>query len=325
MRRWAALAAITASFALLLLRCGSGGGGAGNDDVPLPDRGEPVDTGKADGPLDAGDASTRACDPAKPFATPVRLAEFDAVPHRSTPRLSADELTIYFTTIGDGSGANLSTASRLSKTAAFSGEKLLAQSTLLNDNDPSVGADHLTLWFHSNRNGTSDIFLATRSSTGVAFGTAAPIATVDRDASNENHAYFRQAASELWFISDRPAVNGGFDIYTSIRDGSAFSIPARVAEVSSLFADWEPQASEDGLTLLLASDRPGGKGKMDLWIARRPIATAKFSAPTPLVELNSVNDDQAGWLSADGCRIWFSSGRGTNDAHQQIFFAQRPK
>ena len=36
-------------------------------------------------------------------------------------------------------------------------------------------------------------------------------------------------------------------------------------------------------------------------------------------------DTWTGWLSADGCRIWFSSGRETADDHQQIFFAERPR
>jgi hypothetical protein len=76
--------------------------------------------------------------------------------------------------------------------------------------------------------------------------------------------------------------------------------------------------------MLFASDRDGGAGKMDLWIARRASTAAPFAPPTPLTELNSPNVDQAGWLSADGCRIWFSSGRATADLRQQIFFAQRP-
>ena len=172
MRRWAALGAITAPLALLLLRCGGGADDTAGGEIRLPERGPP-DGSKPDALLDAApsDASARTCDPAKPFATPVPLTELGATGHRSTPRLSADELTIYFTTIGDGSGSNLSMATRPSKTAPFAGEKLLAQSTPLNDNDPSVGADQLTLWFHSSRNGTSDIFLATRLSTDASFGS----------------------------------------------------------------------------------------------------------------------------------------------------------
>ena len=223
------------------------------------------------------------------------------------------------------SGADLSVAVRPSKNAPFAGERVLPQSTTANDNDPSVAADNLTLWFHSTRNGSADIFVASRASPDASFGDASTIPNVDQPTTNENQAYFRASANELWFISDRPAADGGFDIYVSSRTGTVFAAPTRVAELSSPADDWQPQPSEDGLTVLLASDRDGGKGKLDLWIARRASAAAKFGAPTPITELNTPFIEQAGWLSADGCRIWFSSGRETNDDHQQIFYAERPE
>jgi len=329
MRPWAVLASIAvgSSLALLFVQCGGDDAAGGDDDLLLlPDRVDSIDTGMIDGAfvVDASVPETaRACDPAKPFAAPVRLAEFDALKVRATPRLSADELAIYFTTLGDAGGSDLGIASRPSKTTPFSGEKILSQSGPANDNDPSVGADHLTLWFHSARNGTADIFLASRTSTAADFGAAAPIA-IDTDASNENHAYFRTATSELWFVSDRPG-SAGYDIYLSARDGSAFTNPTRVNELSSDASDFQPQPSEDGLAVLFASDREGGMGKLDLWLARRASVKVPFGAPVPLTELNSPTIDQAGWLSADGCRIWFSSGRESNDLVQQLFFAERPK
>src|SRR5205823_5944074 len=113
-------------------------------------------------------------------------------------------------------------------------------------------------------------------------------------------------------------------IYTSIRTGNTFSDPTLHAELSSASDEFCPQPSEDGLTIILASDRAGGKGKQDIWIAHRATTSAKFGAPVPITEINSAETDEPGWLSADGCRIWFSSGRETADARQQIFFAERP-
>jgi Tol biopolymer transport system component len=331
MRRWAWLAAVGASgpLVLLLLQCGGSGSAAEGDDIPLPGRADSPDGGSdaTDAPPDstsAGDARARSCDPSKAFGAPVRLADFDPNGARATPRLTPDELKIYFTSNGADAGADLSMAVRSSTTAPFAGETVLAQSTTANDNDPMVAADERSLWFHSNRNGTADIFMATRMTTTGPFGAAAPIATVDQPTTNENHAYFRSAGSELWFISDRAGPAGSFDIYVSKRTGNAFAAPTRVAELSSAAQDWQPQPSEDGLTILFASDRDGGAGKMDLWTARRTSVALPFDAPSALTELNSPSIEQAGWLSADGCRIWFSSGRATSDGHQQIFFAQRP-
>jgi Tol biopolymer transport system component len=336
MRSWAWLAAVGASgvtgcLALLLLQCGVTGATDAGDDVPLPNRVDGVDSGAAtdaksfDAANDtAADARVASCDPSKPFGTPVRVVDFDAKAMRSTPRLSADELTIYFTSNGADAGADLSMAVRSSTSSPFGGETVLAQSTPSNDNDPMASADQRSLWFHSRRNGTADIFEATRAGASGPFGVAATIPGVDQPTTNENHAYFRSAGSELWFISDRPGGAGGFDIYVAKRSGTAFGSPARVAELSSAADDWQPQPSEDGLTVLFASARDGGAGKMDLWIAHRSSVTVPFGTPSALTELNSPSVDQAGWLSADGCRIWFSSGRDTSDAQQQIFFAKRP-
>jgi Tol biopolymer transport system component len=323
---WLAAACVGAALALLVVHCGGGDSASDDPDLLLPDRGEPdaalSDAGASDG--SAFDARL-GCDLSKPFGTPFPLAELPPTFARSTPRLSPDELAIYFTSNGADAGSDLSVAVRSSPSAAFGSEAILPQSTMSNENDPSVSADQLSLFFHSNRSGSSDIFVATRTSTSTPFGVAVPVAPPDQPTTNENHAYFRSAGSELWFISDRDGGAGGFDIYVAKRSGTAFAAPTRVAELSSPAQDWQPQPSEDGLTILFASDRDGGAGKMDLWIARRADAAAPFGMPTPLTELNSPNVDQAGWLSADGCRIWFSSGRGNGDTRQQIFHAERPQ
>ena len=331
MRPWAWLAAAGASgsLALLLLHCGSTGATDGGDDVPLPNRVDAHDSGVTTDAMSAdvtktSDARVASCDPSKPFGTPVRVADFDPNAARATPRLSPDELTIYFTSKGADAGADLSMAVRASTSLPFGGETVLAESTPSNDNDPMASADQRSLWFHSNRNGTADIFVATRATASGPFGAAATVPGIDQPMTNENHAYFRSAGSELWFISDRPGGAGSFDIYVAKRTGSAFGAPLRVAELSSAAQDWQPQPSEDGLTILFASDRDGGAGKMDLWFAHRSSVSAPFGVPSALTELNSPSVDQAGWLSADGCRIWFSSGRATSDAVQQLFFAKRP-
>jgi Tol biopolymer transport system component len=333
MRRWAALAGtgVLAAPALLLAQCGTSSSSTESDDIALPDRVDPADAGTVDAsPLPSPDASVPdaalpGCDRTKPFGAPVRLAEFDAASPRATPRLSADELTIYFTTRGSGNGTDLSSAKRPSRSAPFAGEVVLAQSSAANENDPSVSADDLSLWFHSVRNGSADIFTASRASSTAAFGAETSLTVVNQAMTNEVQPYFRVAGNELWFASDRPAVAGaaGYDIYVAPRVAAVFGAPKRVAELSSASQDQHPQISEDGKTIIFSSDRAGGKGKLDVWMATRADASGAFDKPVPLTELNSANVDQAGWLSADGCRVWFSSGRTSADTIQVLFSATR--
>ncbi len=313
---------------MLLVHCGGDDSGESDGDLPLPDRTGVADAGTSDSASPPADATPEAsgpgCDPSKPFGTPFPLAELPAATTHATPRLAPDELSIYFTTNGADAGTDLSMAVRASTSAPFGPETVLPQSSPVNENDPSVSADQLSLYFQSGKNGTLDLFVATRATKSVPFGTAAAVPVIDLPTSNEAHAYYRSATDELWFVSDRLGGAGSYDIYVSKRGPGGFAAPTRITELASPNQDVQPQPSEDGLTVLFASDRDGGAGKLDLWIARRGDAAAPFGTPKPLTELNSPNIDQAGWLSADGCRIWFSSGRGSADARQQIFHAERP-
>ncbi|HJU48217.1 MAG TPA: hypothetical protein VJ689_08795 [Gaiellaceae bacterium] len=53
-----------------------------------------------------------------------------------------------------------------------------------------------------------------------------------------------------------------------------------------------PIQSEDGLSLYMASNRPGGKGGLDIWVATRTSTSAAWGAPQNLGEpVNSAADD----------------------------------
>jgi hypothetical protein len=53
-----------------------------------------------------------------------------------------------------------------------------------------------------------------------------------------------------------------------------------------------PIQSPDGLSLYMASNRPGGRGGLDIWVATRTSTTAPFGAPQNLGEpVNSAADD----------------------------------
>lgn len=324
MRGWArrAPALVVCALALRLVQCASE---AGPDDpnVGLPprvDREGGADADFSDVQTIVNDTGVPSCDPSKPFGAPGRLAEIDAGIQAATPRLSHDELTLYFTT--QGNGTDLAKITRMTPMGAFGQPSILAESTAANENDPSVSVDHLRLFFQSTRNGSSDIFTARRASTTVPFGPVSPIGPVNTDA-GESHAYYRQATGELWFVRDEGVT--GYDIFVSKENGATFDPPKKVTELNSGDQDWQPQISEDGLTVVFASNRDGGKGGFDLWTAKRATATAPFSTPTPISELNTDAVEFAGWMSADGCRIWFSSTRADAGGNSQLYYAQRPR
>jgi len=80
---------------------------------------------------------------------------------------------------------------------------------------------------------------------------------------------------------------------------SAWGAPQKVHEVAGNHADLNtasldgcPIQSPDGLSLYQASNRPGGRGGLDIWVATRPSTSAPWGAPTNLGEpVNSAADD----------------------------------
>ena len=69
-------------------------------------------------------------------------------------------------------------------------------------------------------------------------------------------------------------------------------IPGWSPELNTTSLDGCPIQSPDGLSLYMASNRPGGRGLLDIWVARRPSRDAGFGAPENLGEpINSASDE----------------------------------
>src|SRR5262245_65446928 len=70
------------------------------------------------------------------------------------------------------------------------------------------------------------------------------------------------------------------------------TIAGNSSELNTPSLDGCPIQSPDGLSLYMASNRPGGKGGLDIWVATRSSTSAPFGAPQNLGEpVNSAADD----------------------------------
>ena len=68
--------------------------------------------------------------------------------------------------------------------------------------------------------------------------------------------------------------------------------PATARSSTRRRPDGCPIQSPDGLSLYMASNRPGGKGGLDIWVATRATTSAPWGAPQNLGEpVNSAADD----------------------------------
>ena len=114
------------------------------------------------------------------------------------------------------------------------------------------------------------------------------------------------------FSSPRLGGLGGEDTWLATRTqpSAAFEEPVNLSEVNSGSGDTGPSWSPDTLSIYFASDRPGGSGGNDIWVATRPDPQSPFEAPVNVAELNGSDSEIGPELSADGTEIVFTSNCG---------------
>jgi Tol biopolymer transport system component len=114
----------------------------------------------------------------------------------------------------------------------------------------------------------------------------------------------------MYFASTRPGF-GDYDIYTStLGDDGTFGPAVLVPELSTPQLDGHPTIRCDGLEIILASNRDGSAGGLDLWVSTRPTTHDAWSAPVNLgLTINTPNNERAPYLSADGETLYFTSDR----------------
>ncbi len=186
---------------------------------------------------------------------------------------------------------------------------------------PAFSPDGHWMYFGSLRTGGcggADIYVSHRHDAKDDFGwePAVNLGCVVNTASDELFPTFFEdealGTTTLYYASNRPGGRGDFDIYVSPRgdEDGAFGPGALVAELSSSGRDSRTAIRRDGLEIFLASDRPGGLGDRDLYVATRARTLDAWSTPVNLGPVvNSAARDGAPALSFDGTTLYFFSRR----------------
>ncbi len=183
------------------------------------------------------------------------------------------------------------------------------------DRFPDISDNDLSLYFSSNSGDNEDIWLSTRASTSDPFGAptdAGILTNVNLSTAIDRAPSISKDRDALYFHSNRGA-GGDDDIWLSTRTTTAdnFNTPINddvLANVNTAANEFAADISDDGLTLFFASDRSGGSGSGDLYMATRPNTASSFAAPSNLgVTVNSSGNDVGPSISKDGLRLYFAS------------------
>ncbi len=192
------------------------------------------------------------------------------------------------------------------------------------DDDPTMTADHLELYFNSNRAGGmggADIWISTRASATDPWGPPAPVVPVNSTTTETTPGVSADGLT-LYFSSDRAGGLGGTDIYVSTRAtrADAWTVPAHVGELASVSAEHGTQPSASGRSLVFNSDR---SGSTLLYITTRASLTAPWDAPRPITELSSGDEADPTLVAEDQVIVFHSTTRGGGVGGSELYLARR--
>ena len=189
---------------------------------------------------------------------------------------------------------------------------------------PSITADGSTMIFTRNDGGDENFFQTQWKDN--AWQPAEPLKGVNT-VENEGAQAISVDGSWIAFTAcDRrgDGSQGSCDLYWSQLKAEGWTTASPFSNTINT-ASWEaqPTISANGKNIVFSSNRPGGRGKIDLWETTRQ-ANGKWIKPENLGPLlNTGGEDQTPFLHPDGQTLYFSSdslpGMGGND----IYFSRR--
>ncbi|MHC4434979.1 MAG: hypothetical protein ACYTBS_24340 [Planctomycetota bacterium] len=176
----------------------------------------------------------------------------------------------------------------------------------------------------------------------LALGLAAEVANADfifgeptnlgptvNSSSHDSGVEISADGLSLLFNCQRGGSYGGEDIWVTTRATKAepWGTPVNLGPafvINSWSHDLSPDVSADGLMLYFVSDRPGGYGNYDLWVAMRYTTHDQWGGPVNLgPTVNSSGSDRGPSISADGLSLFFDSERSGGSGGQDILVTTR--
>lgn len=257
------------------------------------------------------------CDSKRPFGPFVPIAELQNLRTDFNPRLTADELTLYFLSdrVGVENRLQIWTASRASRDARWENIHVVKEleDSAVQFSGVAVTADGNTLYYSRPKDTGRALYGARRPARGEPFSGQRELFDhpdwyeFDLALSPSNEIIIAMGsrvglAYELWSL--RPPV------VDDVNDPKRV-FPNTIASLVSA-----PTISPDELELYFST---GTEEATQLYVARRATKDEPFGTPVAVSELDEPGrGEQAGWISPDNCRLYGATfrkqtgGAGTN-------------
>ncbi len=182
-----------------------------------------------------------------------------------------------------------------------------------NEYSPLISADGGTMIFTSNRSvddykiksGTNfeDVYITQRN--GETWNVPQKISPNINNKFNEAAASLSADGNTLLLYYE----DGGGDIYISNREGNEWTKPIPLNKNINTPLFWETSAclSADGKKLFFSSNRPGGKGELDIYVSELDAKGNWGKAANMGSTINTRGNEDSPFLHSDGVTLYFSS------------------
>ena len=122
----------------------------------------------------------------------------------------------------------------------------------------------------------------------------------------------------MWFASVRSGVKREIDLYTAELVNGIWSNWTNLGEpINVAYQVGELHLSADGNQVYFHSERPGGKGEMDIWVTSK--VNGAWQQPENVAAVNTADGEGWPYLSEDGNELWFTRHTAANNIPMGIF------
>ncbi|MCP9237506.1 OmpA family protein [Lewinella sp. JB7] len=173
---------------------------------------------------------------------------------------------------------------------------------------PSLSVDGKHMIFTRRVNRKQEDFYQSEKQADGSWAEAIPLGGINTPM-NEGAQTVTADGNYLVFTGcGRPGGQGSCDLYYSQRTGDAWSEARNLGPViNSRSSESQPSLSRDGRLLFFASNRPGGSGNDDLYVAGRT-PDGSWSRPVNLgPAVNTKGNDRYPYWAADNKTLYFTS------------------
>ena len=274
-----------------------------------------LDTGSSTGPAETTDdppdteTSTGGeppLDPATPWDEAVAVTALNSGEDDDDPWLSPDLLEIYFASRRGGADEEIFMSTRDDPAAEDWAPPIAVAgvNSAVDEGNPVLSPDGLSLFFTRTENSNSDIWVATRDSPLDLFGMPAEVSELNTTTANELRPAPTNDFLSILFVR---AEAGGGELLSATRPRgtSMWGMVSPIEALNSSGNDTTPWTDGDATYVVFSSDRMPSAG-MDLWFSTRPGAGGEWAPPEPVDSLNTGDAEADPWVSSDLHTIYFS-------------------